>query len=101
MKHTINIVPGDDLTIAIHVEKSIIDWLIISLKALDESHVAYTCALSHLVGISDVAAVKRANEIGRSQGWETITTSEFRKWLPRALSQFFKEALEEINESHN
>lgn len=99
MKHTINVVPGDDLTIDIHVEKSIIDWLYISLKALDESHAAYVCALSHLIGISDVAAVKHANEIGRSQGWEIITTSEFRKWLPRVLSQFFKEALEQINES--
>jgi len=46
-------------------------------------------ALSYLVGVSDIDAVKTANSVARDRGLPTIRVEEFRKWLPGVLSQAF------------
>lgn len=52
-------------------------------------------ALSSLVGISDVDAVKRANRDAKK--WDRITVAEFRCWLPTVFAEFAR-AMLEIND---
>lgn len=46
-------------------------------------------ALGHLVGRSDVKAVKKANYIAKATHKTSITVEEFRRWLPKILSEAF------------
>ncbi len=51
-------------------------------------------ALAHLVGLTDVEAVKEANYLAKhSPGGTAITTDDFRKWLPQVLSKAFAKLL--------
>lgn len=52
-------------------------------------------ALGRLAGISDVEAVKLANRKA-DKGWcrDSISVTEFRRWLPQILSETFAEFLE-------
>jgi len=54
----------------------------------------YIRALSALVGVTDVEAVRIANEYARDHGFSTITTRNFRQWLPTALSAIFAKWVE-------
>ncbi len=51
-------------------------------------------ALAHLVGMADVEAVKEANRLAKYSPHEpSITTREFRVWLPQVLSAAFAKLL--------
>lgn len=53
-------------------------------------------ALGNLVGISDVQAVKIANDNAKKE--DRITSKEFRQWLPRAFAEFARAMMEESDE---
>jgi hypothetical protein len=78
-------------------EAELLNFFVASLKpdarASEGQERTFYHALSHLVGISDVEAVKRANKQARSEGLPTITVAKFRKWLPQVFSQFAAFAL--------
>jgi hypothetical protein len=46
-------------------------------------------AFSNLAGNSSVEAVRRSNRYAKDNGLPTITTDEFRRWLPEMLSEIF------------
>ncbi len=50
-------------------------------------------ALANLVGKTDVEAVLIANRAARKKKTETITTEQFRRWLPQVLTEAFAELL--------
>ena len=50
-------------------------------------------AFGHLIGISDVEAVERANE-ECPDGMFPITIEEFRQWLPTVFAQFAEAVVE-------
>lgn len=50
-------------------------------------------ALSHLTGCTDVEAVRAANRLAKLSCEPTITTDDFRKWLPKVLSKAFAKLL--------
>ena len=52
-------------------------------------------ALGHLVGISDVDAVKIANGYAKKEN--RITTEKFRRWLPTVFAEFARAMLEADN----
>ena len=64
------------------------------LKASEGQQRAFYCALGHLVGISDVEAVKRGNEMPSVKEDDYITIEEFRCWLPTVLAEFARAMLE-------
>jgi hypothetical protein len=49
-------------------------------------------AFGSLIGISDVEAVKIANNLARKENH--ITTKEFRRWLPTVFAEFARVMLE-------
>lgn len=55
-----------------------------------------TWALSYLIGITDVEAIKIANARAKEHGQPTITVTQFREWLPTALSEVFAEWQESL-----
>lgn len=52
-------------------------------------------AFGHLIGCSDVEAVKMANCKADDQGLPRIKVAELRCWLPQILSETFAEFMEE------
>ena len=46
-------------------------------------------ALANLVGGTDAEAVEIANHEAMNKGDPTITTDEFRRWLPQVLTEAF------------
>ncbi len=96
MAREITIQPGDELTITIKVDKYIVWWLGEALYPLleHEGDRIYVMALSEIVGISDVEAVRQANRHARDKGWpERATVDQFRKWLPAILSKLFAQVV--------
>lgn len=59
--------------------------------AIGKDRTLYT-ALGSLVGVSDVDAVKIAND--RAKEENRITVTKFRKWLPIVFSEFARVMLE-------
>ena len=51
-------------------------------------------ALSSLVGCTEFEAVRKANLLAKEHSCPTVTTDDFRKWLPQVLSKAFAKLLE-------
>jgi len=86
--------PGQ--TIVINVSNVSVDTFVVWLSEWAEPQRGsateiYIRALAALVGVTDVEAVKVANEYARDHGFPTITTKKFRQWLPTTLSAIFAE----------
>lgn len=67
--------------------------LYLEARTSEDKERSFYYALGFLVGVSDVQAVKMANRKARKQGLESITTDEFRKWLPKVFSRFAEKAI--------
>lgn len=99
----IELLPGDTLAVTcVHPGASLVntltDYFMRQDSAVNDSQQrTYIRALGNLVGVTDVEAVARANEVALANGWTKITTRNFRLWLPKALSGFFGEVMEKTN----
>ena len=62
----------------------------LAVESQDDDYIFFT-ALGHLVGISDVEAVKYANSVADRKNLPHITTREFRRRLPGVMSKVFAE----------
>ena len=66
-------------------------------KASTDKDRTFYRALGYLIGISDVDAVKMANN--RRPKENRITVTEFRRWLPTVFAEFARAMLETNDET--
>ena len=68
-------------------------WRMVQTSERQERTFYY--ALGHLVGITDVEAIRLGNEKAKDEGLPAITVAQFRKMLSQALSDFAASVLNE------
>ncbi len=79
--------------------RELLDFLVAALwrvaQASEGKKRTFYYALGHLVGITDVEAVRLGNKRAKKKGLPTMTVTQFREMLPQVLSDFAASVLNE------